>query len=237
MIMMQRRLLAAVAAFLIAAVGAVVLVGYAPSADARAQAGEQLVSVLVVGSTVPAGTEAADVAGSVSTEEVPARLAAPGRVSDLSTVAGFVTTADLLPGEQLLADRFADPASLLPAGTVAAPAGTQEVSLTLQPQQAVDGALKAGDRVGVLVLGSDDSGIPASQSIDGVLVTRSSGATESADPSAQVTVTLALDGEQSATVITGMQQGTIWLSLQEMARPGTTPDSSVAATSSAGAQS
>ena len=235
--MMQRRLLAAVAAFLVAAVGAVVLVTYARSADARAQAGEQLVPVLVVGSTVPAGTDAADVAGSVSTEEVPARLAAPGSMSDLSAVTGFVTTADLLPGEQLLADRFADPDSLLPAGTVAAPTGTQEVSLTLQPQQAVDGALKAGDRVGVLVLGKDAAGNAAAQSIDGVLVTRSSGSSEPTDPSAQVTVTLALDAPQSATVIAGMQQGTIWLSLQEMARPGTTPHTAVAATSSAGAQS
>jgi pilus assembly protein CpaB len=237
MIMMQRRLLAAVAAFLIAAVGAVVLVGYAQSADARAQAGERSVTVLVVGARVPAGTAAEALAGSVSAEQVPARLAAPGSLSDLSALSGQVTTADLLPGEQLLADRFADPASLLPAGTVAAPAGTQEVSLTLQPQQAVDGALKAGDRVGVLVLGSDDSGIPASQSIDGVLVTRSSGSAGSADPSGQVTVTLALDGPQSAAVIAGMQQGTIWLSLQEMARPGTTSSSTAAATPSAGAQS
>jgi pilus assembly protein CpaB len=233
MIIMQRRLLAAVAAFLIAAVGAVVLVSYAQSADARAQAGEQLVPVLVVGSTVPAGTDAAVVAGSVTTEQVPARLAAPGRLSDLSAVAGFVTTADLLPGEQVLEDRFADPAALLPAGTVAAPAGTQEVSLTLQPQQAVNGALKAGDRVGVLMIGKDTPVTPASQSIDGVLVTRSTGGAESTDPSAQVTVTLALDGPQSAAVIAGMQQGTIWLSLQEMALPGTTSDS----TSSAGAQS
>jgi pilus assembly protein CpaB len=236
MIIMQRRLLAAVAAFLIAAVGAVLLVSYAQSAEARAQAGEQLVPVLVVGSTVPAGTDAAVVAGSVRTEQVPARLAAPGRLSDLSAVAGFVTTADLLPGEQVLQERFTDPASLLPAGTVAAPAGTQEVSLTLQPQQAVNGAVKAGDRVGVLVIGKG-AGTPASQSIDRVLVTRSTGGTGSADPNAQVTVTLALDGPQSAAVVAGMQQGTIWLSLQEMAPPSTTPDSTVAAASSAGAQS
>jgi pilus assembly protein CpaB len=237
MIIMQRRLLAAVAAFLIAAVGAVVLVSYARSADARAQAGEQLVPVLVVGAPVSAGTEADALAGSVSTEQVPARLAAPGSLSDLSAVAGRVTTADLLPGEQVLEDRFVDPATLLPAGTVAAPAGTQEVSLTLQPQQAVDGALKAGDRVGVLVLGKDAAGNPASQSIDGVLVTRSTGGGESTDSSTQVTVTLALDGPQSAAVVAGMQQGTIWLSLQAMARPGSTLDSTVSATSSAGAQS
>jgi pilus assembly protein CpaB len=235
MIIMQRRLLAAVAAFLIAAVGAVVLVGYARSADARAQAGEQLVPVLVVGSTVPAGTGGADLAGSVRTVEVPARLAAPGSLSSLAAVAGSVTTADLLPGEQVLADRFADPASLLPVGTVAAPAGTQEVSLTLQPQQAVDGALKAGDRVGVLLLGKEASDAP--QTIDGVLVTRSTGDSASTDPNAQVTVTLALDGPQSAAVVAGMQQGTVWLSLQQTARPDTTPDATVAATTSAGAQS
>jgi pilus assembly protein CpaB len=235
MSMMQRRLLAAVAAFLVAAVGAVVLVSYARSADTRAQAGERLVPVLVVGTTVPAGTTGADVARSVVTEQVPARLAAPGRVSDLAAVAGSVTTADLLPGEQVLADRFTDPASLLPAGTVAAPAGTQEISLTLQPQQAVDGALKGGDQVGVLVLGKDASVAP--QSIDGVLVTRSTGGASSSDPNAQVTVTLALNGPQSAAVIAAMQEGTVWLSLQVPARPGTTSAATVAVTSSAGAQS
>ena len=233
--MMQRRLLAAVAAFLVAAVGAVVLVSYARSADARAQAGQQLVPVLVVGSTVPAGTSTADLAGALRTEDVPARLAAPGSLSSLSSVAGSVTTADLLPGEQLLRDRFVDPASLLPAGTVAAPAGTQEISLTLQPQQAVNGALKGGDEVGVLVLGKDASTAP--QNIDGVLVTRSTGGATSTDPTAQVTVTLALDGPQSATVVAGMRAGTVWLSLQQAARPGTTSASTVADTSSAGAQS
>lgn len=232
---MQRRLLAAVAAFLIAAVGAVVLVGYARSADARAQAGEQLVSVLVVGSSVPAGTGTADLAGAVRTVEVPARLAAPGSLASLSSVAGSVTTADLLPGEQVLRDRFADPASLLPVGTVAAPAGTQEVSLTLQPQQAVDGALKAGDRVGVLLLGKDATAAP--QNIDNVLVTRSTGDSASTEPNAQVTVTLALDGPQSAAVVAGMQQGTVWLTLQQVARPDTNPAATVAATTSAGAQS
>ena len=228
---MQRRLLAAVAAFLIAAVGAVLLVGYAQSADARARAGEQSVPVLVVDTRVPAGTAAAALAGSVRTEQVPARLAVPGSMTDLSGVTGRVTTADLLPGEQVVQGRFADPATLLPAGTVAAPAGTQEVSLTLQPQQAVNGALRGGDRVGVLVLGTDGSGKPAAQ-LDDVLVTRSTGAPKSGDPSAQVTVTLALDGPQSATVLSGMQRGTVWLSLQATPRPGTT-----STTSSAGAQS
>ena len=234
---MQRRLLAAVAAFLIAAVGAVVLVSYAQSADARAQAGERSVTVLVVGARVPAGTEAEALAGSVSAEQVPARLAAPGSLSDLSRLSGQVTTADLLPGEQVLAERFVDPDTLLPAGTIAAPAGTQEVSLTLQPQQAVNGALKAGDRVGVLVLGADAASAATAQSFDGVLVTRSTGDAEATDPSAQVTVTLALDGPQSAAVIAGMQEGTVWLSLQEMGRPGSTTDSTLAATPSAGAQS
>ncbi|MPQ97580.1 hypothetical protein GB931_06535 [Modestobacter sp. I12A-02628] len=211
---MQRRLLAAVAAFLIAAVGAVVLVGYVNSADARAQAGEQLVPVLVVTSPVPAGTDAAALAGSVSTAQVPARLAAPGRVAELTDLTGRVTTAALLPGEQVLAERFVDPSTLLPAGTVAAPAGTQEVSLSLQPQQAVNGAVKAGDRVGVLVFGDG-----VSQVVDDVLVTRSTGG----DGATTVTVTLALDGPQSTAVIAGMQDGTVWLSLQEAARPGSTP--------------
>ena len=55
------------------------------------------------------------------------------------------TTVDLQPGEQLLAGRFARPRALQAPGTVAVPAGLQEVSVQLEPQRAVGGRLAAGD--------------------------------------------------------------------------------------------
>ena len=104
---MPRRSIAAIAAVLLAVVGAVVIISYVRDADARAQAGEQLVDVLVVDSDVAAGTSVGDLGGSVSVERVPERLLAPGAVADLTELADQVSIAALVPGDQVVSARFA----------------------------------------------------------------------------------------------------------------------------------
>src|SRR3954452_12476053 len=120
---MRRRLLAAVAALVLALAGGVVLVAYARGADARAAAGLRTVEVLVVQELGPCGTPADQLTGKVVTELVPAKTAVPGRVQRLADLAGEVATVDLQPGEQLLAGRFSAPDDLRAAGTVDVPAG------------------------------------------------------------------------------------------------------------------
>jgi pilus assembly protein CpaB len=248
---MRRRVLVALAACLLAVVGSLVLVSYVRTADARAAAGEVQVPVLVVAAMVPAGTDAALVAASVTTVDVPARLATPDRVTDLAALAelnGQVTTAALLPGEQVQLDRFADPAALLPAGTVAVPAGLQEVAVTLEPQRAVAGALAPGDLVGVYVSEVvTDDGVNRTvtrQVLDRVLVTRienqvtdagtdSNGAIAAASaPSTALTVTVAVTAGQAPFLVQGMELGTVWMSLQVPA-PGA--DRTTVTTSTQGA--
>ena len=221
----MRRALPVLAALLLAAFGAFVLVSYVRGADARAQAGAVLVPVLVVEEEVPAGTPADDLGDSVSTEQVPQRLVGTGALADLTDVAGLSTTVALLPGDQVLAGRFADP-TVAVAGEVVVPAGTEEVSLTLEPQRAVGGELGAGDRVGVYVsVGGLDvtTASTTDLAVDRALVTRvtSSGA-ELAGAGSTVTVTLALSRADAATVIAGMAQNTVWLSLQSPAVPADT---------------
>lgn len=148
---MTRRLLAAAAALVLLVLGAGVLLAYVHGADRRALAGVRTVPVLVVDQPVPAGTAAGDLGPLVRTDQLPARAAVEGRVTDLAALAGQVATVDLQPGEQLLAGRFARPDSLTPPGTVAAPEGTEQVSVLLDPQRAVGGRLAAGDTVGVFV--------------------------------------------------------------------------------------
>jgi pilus assembly protein CpaB len=227
---MRRRVLVALAAVLLALVGSLVLASYVRTADDRAAAGEVQVPVLVVARTVPAGTDAVLVASSVETVQVPARLAAPSRVSDLPALAelnGQVTTAALLPGEQVQLDRFADPGALLPEGTIAVPAGLQEVAVSLEPQRAVAGALAPGDLVGVYVSkvvtagGIDQRNTVLS--LDKVLVTRvedqvadagtdSNGAVAPAEsPGTALTVTVAVDTAAGARLIEGMELGTVWM--------------------------
>ncbi|WP_448613314.1 Flp pilus assembly protein CpaB [Modestobacter sp. URMC 112] len=221
---MRRRLLAASAALVLALVGTVVLVAYVRAADARALAGVQTVDVLVVRQPVPEGTPAADLAASVEVEQVPAKAAAEGRVTDLDDLADQVATVDLQPGEQLLAARFAAPGDLPTPGTVAVPAGASEVSVLLEPQRAVGGRLVAGDTVGVFlsleaqthvvlhgVLVTQVQGAPAPAVESGDVDTASAGA---AAPSASLMVTLAVTAAQAEGVVFGAEHGTLWLSLE-----------------------
>ncbi|GAB3350957.1 Flp pilus assembly protein CpaB [Modestobacter lapidis] len=223
---MRRRLLAAVAALVLALVGTVVLVAYVRGADARALAGVRTVDVLVVQQPVPAGTPVTELAGLVGAEQVPAKAAVEGRVTDLEELAGQVATVDLRPGEQLLAARFAGPDDLQAPGTVAVPAGAQEVSVLLEPQRAVGGRLTAGDTVGVFVslpeppsthvvlhrvLVTQVQGAPAPAGGTEDVETASAG---SAAPSASLMVTLAVTAEQAEGVVFGAEHGTLWLSLE-----------------------
>ena len=221
---MRRRLLAALAALLLAATGAEVLLAYVRGADARALAGLQTVDVLVVDRPVPEGTPGEELAELVRTERLPARAAVPGAVTDLDELAGRVATVDLQPGEQLLAARFAAPEDLSVPGTVAPPEGAAEVSLLLEPQRAVGGRLAAGDTVGVHVSFDGQTDVVLSR----VLVTQVQGApvavadgegTDTASsggaaPSASLMVTLGLRPEAVQAVVFGMEHGTVWLSLE-----------------------
>jgi pilus assembly protein CpaB len=221
---LRRRLLAALAALVLAALGAVVLLAYVRGADARALAGMQTVDVLVVDRPVPEGTPAEELAELVRTERLPARAAVPGAVTDLDELAGRVATVDLQPGEQLLAARFAPPEDLSVPGTVAPPEGAAEVSLLLEPQRAVGGRLAAGDTVGVhlsldgqtdvvlsRVLVTQVQGAPVAVADGEATDTASSGG---AAPSASLMVTLGLRPEAAEAVVFGMEHGTVWLSLE-----------------------
>ena len=221
---MRRRLLAALAALLLAATGAVVLLAYVRGADARALAGVQTVDVLVVDQPVAEGTPGDDLAGLVRTARLPAKAVVPGGVTDLGQLAGQVATSDLQPGEQLLAARFAAPADLTVPGTVAPPEGASEVSILLEPQRAVGGRLAAGDTVGVhvslearthvllsRVLVTQVQGAP-SPAPDGQ--TTDTAAAGGAAPSASLMVTLGLRPEAAEAVVFAMEHGTVWLSLE-----------------------
>ena len=221
---MRRRLLAALAALVLAATGAVVLLAYVRGADARALAGVQTVDVLVVDRPVAEGTPGEELAELVRTERLPAKAAVPGAVTDLGELAGRVATVDLQPGEQLLATRFAVPEDLGVPGTVPAPEGAAEVSLLLEPQRAVGGRLAAGDTVGVhvslpdathavlhRVLVTQVQGAPVAVADGEGTDTASSGG---AAPSASLMVTLGLRPEAVEAVVFGMEHGTVWLSLE-----------------------
>ena len=219
---MRRRLLAALAALVLALLGTLVLVGYARGADARALQGVQTVSVLVVAEKIPSGTPADQIQAKVRSELIPAKAAADGRVGDLGDLKGKVATVDLQPGEQLLASRFAAPADV--QGSSGLPTGKQEISVLLEAQRAVGGQLKAGDTVGVYVsLKQPDGSATTSAVLHQVQVTGIQGgvAQDSAKQgsgqsgsAAGVMVSLAVTAKQAEAVVFGQEHGTPWLSLE-----------------------
>ncbi len=222
---MRRRLLAFCAALVLLVAGTLVLLAYVRGADARALAGARTVEVLVVDEPIPQGTPGSALAEFVRPEVLPAKAALQGRVTDLSTLTDRVSTVDLLPGEQLLDSRFERPDDLQAPGTVAVPAGLQEVSVLLEPQRAIGGRLAAGDTVGVVisistpathavlhrVLVTQVQGAPAPAAAEGDPETASAG---SAAPSASLMVTLAVSAAQAEAVVYGVEHGTLWLTLE-----------------------
>lgn len=223
---MPRRVIAAVVAGLLAVVGAALLVGYVSRADARAMAGLDAVSVLVVTEPIAEGTSSADVKDLIELTTLPATAVVPGALADLDEVRGLVTKTGLVPGEQLIAERFASPEALTPTGAVDVPNGLQEVSVLLDAQRVLGGLIVPGDTVGVFISLEDPD--LTSLSLQKVLVTRLQGGTPSeptdeeaeADESTapvldgQVLVTLALSTHDAEKVVFGAEHGTVWLSLQ-----------------------
>lgn len=224
---MRRRLLAALAALVLAVVGALVLVAYVRGADKRALAGVASVPVYVVTAPIAKGTPATDLGSKVRAELVPAEAAAADRVHFLHELTGKVATVDLEPGEQLLTSRFGSPNSLQAPGTVAAPKGDSELSIQLDAERALGGNVTAGDKVGVYVSYKLPDGTGLTHVVlHRVLVTQVQGSAPAATDSKNgtqataastaqtVLVTLALTSKEAEPVVWGMEHGTVWLSLE-----------------------
>lgn len=234
---MRSRIVAAVAAILLAIVGVVLLTGYVVGADQRAMAGMKTTSVLVVTGPVEAGTPSEDLAELVEPKVLPAKAVAPGALTSLEDVAGKVATADLVAGEQVLADRFAPPEKEKDDAVVV-PEDMQEISIMLESQRVVGSTITAGETVGVFAT-YHEGRKPTHQVLHQALVTRIENgvapsdtkpgaepdAEEGAEPAApavpegSVVVTLALSAPDAETLVWSQEIGTIWLSREPEGTP------------------
>lgn len=140
----NRRIIGIVAAILLALVGTVSLMGYMSSAKNRALADEKLVDVYVVDQFVPRGAGAEMIRSAVAIEQIPARLEQEGAVTDLEEVGERVAATDLQPGDQLLTARLTSQ-----EGVIGEIDDKVQVSVRLDAERAVGGALEKGDLVGV----------------------------------------------------------------------------------------
>jgi pilus assembly protein CpaB len=228
----KRRVIAALTALLLAAVGGILLLAYVSGADRRAMADLAPASVLVVTKAVPEGATASEITDSVEVRQLPGVAVAPDATSSLSELGNLVTTTALQPGEQLLRSRLADPAVLQAAKGVVVPRGMHQVSVQLEPQRAVGGKVVAGDTVGVFLSVVDEKVSYTQLKLHKVLVTAvaggavpaaEDGSTEAQPAQEKLTVTLAAKAPDVAKIVFTAEHGTIWLS----AEPADAPDDSV----------
>ena len=232
---MSRRLVAAVAAVVLALLGAVLLITYVSGADERAMAGMEPVDVMVVTAPIPEGTPAEDITASVALEQLPSASVGPGAVTALAELAGLVAVTDLMPGEQVLTGRFGAPEALQPFGGIPAPEGLHQVTVPLDSARVTGGTVEAGDLVGIFASFAGDQPV-THLVLDKILVTRVQGGLtpSSAAGSAGAATDAAAEGEDSAgapvhegtamvtlavtardaeTIVFAAEHGTIWLSI------------------------
>ncbi|MBG6182286.1 pilus assembly protein CpaB [Arthrobacter sp. CAN_A214] len=227
---MKSRLLAGIAAFVLALVGAVLVFAYAQAAEARAVSGLEPKEVLVVQESVPEGTPVDQLASMVRSELLPTTAVAASALKNLDASGGMVTSVDLLPGEHLLAERLVTPETLSSAENIAIPENFHEVSFQLEPQRVVGATIAAGDTVGLFVSKDpEDEGSPQSTQliIHKVLVTGVQGAPLSPKaevdgeevpseappaPTGSLLVTVAVSEEQATRIVFAAEFARIWLS-------------------------
>ncbi|MCE1175367.1 MAG: Flp pilus assembly protein CpaB [Propionibacteriales bacterium] len=205
---MQRRLIAAIAAVILAGIGAVLLFNYVATADSRAMAGQDPVDVLVVTQAVKPGALASELVGSVEKRQIPRVAVVPGAITSLDQVAGKATTTSLQVGEQVIESRFAEPGTSAD-GDVQVPDDMQVVTIALEQQRTIGGTLSAGNKVAVYL--TYDNKIQ--QILQNVTVVNTT----------EGMVTLALKPSDVQRVVLGLQSGQVWLAKEAKTQSGTTP--------------
>ncbi|MHA7178747.1 Flp pilus assembly protein CpaB [Arthrobacter sp. MDB2-24] len=233
---MKSRVLAGVAAVVLALVGAMMLYGYAQGAEARAVEGLDPVPVLVVATEVPAGTPSEELMPFLTTETLPATAVGDSALKDLESSDGMVTAVALMPGEQLLAERLVSPDEASLTGSVKAPEGLQEISFTIEPDRAVGGKILPGDTVGIFIsmapgsLPEDPEADTTQLVLHKVLVTsvqrapvaaavdpqatpeEQAKAEAEALPSGSLMLTVAVSEEQATKIVFANEFESVWLS-------------------------
>jgi pilus assembly protein CpaB len=144
----KRRLLGIGGALALALIGTIVLISYVQGAEDRALEGQKVVKVLVAAEPIDQNTSADDLEGKVEFKKVSQNVKAEGAVTSIKQLGDRVTSAELVPGEQIVKARFVEPSE---AGRDAP--GSQrgdkllQTTIALEPERAMGGIIKPGDTV------------------------------------------------------------------------------------------
>lgn len=220
---MNKRVVAAVLAVLLAAAGIGALIVYTNGAQERAFRGTQTVTAFQVTDKVPAGTKASDLGSKVERVTLPRAAVPEGAVKSVDELGNKVSTAALVPGEVLVAGRFAASLEDTRSTTIDVPKGLQEVTVELASTRVLGGAVLPGDRVGVIASYETPkiAGYISNFAANRVLVLGVNGGipTDAAAGQAPVStgimqVRLAVDSDVAIKVVNASEFGKVWLTRQ-----------------------
>ncbi len=148
--MTSRRIFAVVAAIVLALIGTAAVFGYVRSADTRALAGQDAVTVYIAQKPVPAGTtfqQAID-AKLIAEQTVAAKGVPPTPMPTISpTTADLVAVSAIAPGEMVLSGRFAQETSSTSGLTI--PEGQVAVSVALRDAAHVGPYVTLGSQIAI----------------------------------------------------------------------------------------
>jgi len=208
----RQKIIGIVVSVLLAAVGTGLLIAYVHGAADDSGPSEKTTGVLVVSETIPKGTKAEDLGAKVKLQQVPTQVVTKDALATTGTIAGKVANVDLLPGEQLVATRFAAPADV--AGLAL---GMMQVTVSMDAVHAIGGQVRKGDSVAVTLSFKEPETthlvlhkvrVTDVRTADGnPLVTPANGPA----PTGAILVTLAVDGPAMERVVFGAEYGSIWL--------------------------
>jgi pilus assembly protein CpaB len=150
---MHSRVLAILIAVVLAMVATAAMVVYVNGADRRALAGQQPTRVFVAEKLIPIGMSGEDAQNGTYIREttVPLKNALKGRVLSREQLRNRYAAVDIVPGEQLLLERWVGAQDVGGKRLLPIPEGHQAVSIGVDVVRQVAGFVTPGDRVNVAV--------------------------------------------------------------------------------------
>ena len=225
---MQSRVLAILIAVVLAFVATAALVVYVNGADRRAISGQEPVTVLVAKKPIPAGMSgaAARNGGMIDQVAVPKASALPNRILNYDQLINRYAAVNIVPGEQLLRDRWVGAEDVGGRRLLQIPEGHQAVSVGVDLVRQVAGFVTPGDKVSMVVtmpLGGVDKTQYVLRDVQVLAVgataltraSQSSGGRVNQGKGSQTltAVTLAVEDKYVKRVIFAAENGSIYLTL------------------------
>ncbi len=150
---MDRRRILLIIAAVVAALGTLLVFVYVRSADARAQESVDAVQVLTVSQPIATGESYDDalIAGKIVPKGVARSMLLANVQTNPDALKGTVALQSLLPGEQVVTDKFGATAEA--ASPLGIPKGKMAVSVNLTDPDRVAGFVNPGSDVAIFVTG------------------------------------------------------------------------------------